>query len=61
MCNIYISRNLATQRENICAMLNYVSEILALYYTTEVYRNKCPQKIENDIFLWPNDGDSDIT
>ena len=39
--NIYISRNLATQRENMCAILNYVNKILTLYYATEVYRNKC--------------------
>ena len=61
VCNIYISRNLATLRENMCAILNYVSETLVLCYTAEVYRNKYLQKTENAMSSWPNDGDSDVT
>ena len=45
--NIYIFRNLVTQRENMCVMSNHVNKTLALCYAAEAYRNKCPQKIEN--------------
>ena len=47
VCNMYISKNLATQRENIYAMPSHVSGTLALCYAAEVYRNKYPQKTEN--------------
>ena len=38
--NIYISRNLATQRENIYTIPNHANKTLALYYAAEAYRNK---------------------
>ena len=56
---VYISRNIATLRENMCAILSHANETLALCYVCEAYRDKCPQKIENAIFLWPSGGDSE--
>ena len=43
---MYISRNLATLRENIYIILNYANKILVIYYTAEVYRNR-----ENNIIV----------
>ena len=39
VCNICISRNLATLRENMCAMPSHASETLALCYAAEAYRD----------------------
>ena len=59
VCNMYISRNLATLRENMCAMSSHVNGTLVLCYACEAYRDKCPQKTENTMFSWPSGGDSD--
>ena len=37
--NICMSRNLATQRENMCAISNHVNKTLILCYTVEAYRD----------------------
>ena len=56
---MYISRNLATLRENIYTMLSYANKTLALCYACEAYRDKCPQKTENAMSSWPSGGDSE--
>ena len=57
--NMCMSRNLATQRENMCAMPSHANGTLALCYACEAYRDKCPQKTENAMSSWPSGGDSE--
>ena len=49
--NIYISRNLATQRENIYIILNYANKILTLYYIVEIYRNSIILDINKNFII----------
>ena len=39
VCNVYMARNLATLRENICAMPSHANGTLALCYACEAYRD----------------------
>ena len=44
VCNMYISRNLATLRENMCVMSRHANGTLALCYACDAYRDNVQMK-----------------